>query len=231
MGNEFVMVPREPTPEMLAAAKKSGVIDPRVSGYCYELMVAAAPKHQGEPVALPARKKTTAGLLSDSNTYNLGWNACLDEIAKLGPLYTNPVPTDPAEVDRLAILLRQVQVKHAQERDTLRTQLADTYALLREIHDGTLSGYERYSKIEATLSASAEPSAPAEVDERAEPKPDAWRASINGNWEYFRSYEQALKELRQWQSDYLPEELEEAKADGLYEPEPIYSRAALERKP
>lgn len=30
---EFVMVPREPTAEMLAAAKKSGVIDPRVSGY------------------------------------------------------------------------------------------------------------------------------------------------------------------------------------------------------
>ncbi|MCE1033093.1 hypothetical protein LU645_29700 [Pseudomonas asiatica] len=71
--------------------------------------------------------------------------------------------------------------------------------------------------------------APVERDERAEVKPDAWRVSINGNWEYFRSYEQALKELREWQSDYLPEELEEAKADGLCEPEPVYARAAMER--
>ncbi|MEB3843940.1 hypothetical protein [Pseudomonas guariconensis] len=76
-----------------------------------------------------------------------------------------------------------------------------------------------------------EPSAPVERDERAVIKPDAWRVSINGNWEYFRSYEQALKELREWQSDYLPEEFEEAKADGLCEPEPVYARAALERRP
>ena len=85
--------------------------------------------------------------------------------------------------------------------------------------------------LEKSLYASAEPIAPDEIDERAPIKPDAWRASINGNWEYFRSYKQALEELRQWQSDYLPEEIEEAKADGLYEPDPVYSRAVLERKP
>jgi hypothetical protein len=73
--------------------------------------------------------------------------------------------------------------------------------------------------------------APVERAERAPLKPDAWRAAISGNWEYFRSYEQALKELREWQADYTQEELEEAKADGLCEPEPVYGRATLERKP
>ncbi|WP_372822460.1 hypothetical protein ACCE15_08995 [Pseudomonas parafulva] len=44
---------------------------------------------QGEPVALPAR-------MSDLDRFNNPlkdrWNACLDEIAKLGPLYTHPAP-------------------------------------------------------------------------------------------------------------------------------------------
>ena len=48
----------------------------------------AAAQHQGEPVALPARKEVP----EPSNAYEFrkGWNACLDEIAKLGPLYTRP---------------------------------------------------------------------------------------------------------------------------------------------
>ena len=49
----------------------------------------------GEPVALPERKVVTVGLLSESNSRNKGWNACLDEIAKLGPLYTRPVQGEP----------------------------------------------------------------------------------------------------------------------------------------
>ena len=40
---DTINVPREPTQEMLKAAKGSGVIDPRVSGYCYQLMIEAAP--------------------------------------------------------------------------------------------------------------------------------------------------------------------------------------------
>jgi hypothetical protein len=52
-------------------------------------------------------------------------------------------------------------------------------------------------------------------------KPDAWRVSISGNWEYFRTREQAEKELQAWQADYSPEELEEARADGMCEPEPV----------
>lgn len=38
------------------------------------------------PTALPERKPVTAGLLSESNTHNQGWNACLDATAALnGP--------------------------------------------------------------------------------------------------------------------------------------------------
>ncbi|MGN8259460.1 hypothetical protein ACLEJW_09020 [Pseudomonas sp. SMSB3] len=81
--------------------------------------VAPAEQHQGEPVALPAR-------LPEHRIDSHGWNACLDEIAKLGPLYTR---ADPGEIERLAILLRQTQVKHAQERDALRAQLAECEAM------------------------------------------------------------------------------------------------------
>ncbi|WP_409287489.1 hypothetical protein [Pseudomonas guariconensis] len=60
-------------------------------------------QYQSEPVALPARKRET---LDGGNGYRglgyaEGWNACLDEIAKLGPLYTHPAPVDPGEVERL----------------------------------------------------------------------------------------------------------------------------------
>lgn len=49
-----------------------------------------AQQHHGEPVALPERKQPRPqGDWTSPETYreNLGWNACLDEIAKLGPLY------------------------------------------------------------------------------------------------------------------------------------------------
>jgi hypothetical protein len=42
-------VPVEPTKAMLKAAKLSGVVDPRVSGYCYELMLSEAPAPAVEP--------------------------------------------------------------------------------------------------------------------------------------------------------------------------------------
>lgn len=52
-------------------------------------------EHPGEPVALPSCNAK----LSDSHDwdqgYRGGWRACLDEIAKLGPLYTRPVPGEP----------------------------------------------------------------------------------------------------------------------------------------
>lgn len=89
--------------------------------------------HQGEPVALPAA-------MHPHDFDNLpeahcdGWNACLDEIAKLEPLYTH---ADPGEVARLRDEIERMRErvtpthksligKHAEiikERDALRALL------------------------------------------------------------------------------------------------------------
>lgn len=53
-----------------------------------------AQQHHGEPAALPERHvhEHHGCFLSERQH---GWNACLDEIAKLGPLYTRPVQGEP----------------------------------------------------------------------------------------------------------------------------------------
>ncbi|QMP23966.1 hypothetical protein DDSR119_48 [Pseudomonas phage DDSR119] len=93
--------------------------------------------------------------------HEIAWAA--GRMPKLGAkLYTH---ADPGEVERLAILLRQTQVKHSQERDTLRAQLAERVALLREVIDGktrTQFDGNLMHRILMVLSASAEPSAPVE---------------------------------------------------------------------
>ncbi|ULL06564.1 hypothetical protein JNO42_05980 [Pseudomonas putida] len=192
-------------------------------------------QHQGEPVALPARINMTKLPTEQSSRYHIGerhgWNACLDEIAKLGPLYTRPVQgepvawqdpdndsrmctaehkayalskggapaaalatltrplytrADPAEIERLteqlevanqtiAYAARQAEEKQKVtdalmadakqfrgERDTLRAQLAERDALLRELADAPPAAMEfrLQQKVKAALSASAEPGAP-----------------------------------------------------------------------
>lgn len=137
-----------------------------------------AQHHQGEPVALPARKSQPTELSDvfvDAN--NEGWNACLGEIAKLGPPYTHPAPADAGEVEQLrerVDLLEKYEtdclslVRDAEsERDTLRAQLAERDALLRdalsELENGplTFNRAELRNRLHVVLSASAEPSAPA----------------------------------------------------------------------
>jgi hypothetical protein len=102
-----------------------------------------AEQHQGEPVALPDRKSYEGSFSAHGKGQIMGWNACLDEIAKLGPLYTH---ADAGEVERLRseneALACNLRGKHeltgatyqhlVQERDTLRAQLAERNALLRE---------------------------------------------------------------------------------------------------
>lgn len=82
----------------------------------------------------------------------------------------------------------------------------------------------------ALLRAAMNPSRRVEINERLAPNPSAWRVSICGEWQYFSSYARALKERQDFESDFTEEDLEEARADGLCEPEPIYDRSALERK-
>lgn len=55
------------------------------------ILAKPAEQHQGEPVALPARKQAPGnGKWHCLYPEHLIWNACLDKIAKLGPLYTRP---------------------------------------------------------------------------------------------------------------------------------------------
>lgn len=49
-------------------------------------------KQEVEPVALPERRTLNAHGLTALDSEAEGWNECLDEIAKLGPLYTRPAP-------------------------------------------------------------------------------------------------------------------------------------------
>ena len=207
-----------------------------------ELWNARAEQHKCGPVALPDRKDATQywNLLAIGGAE--GWNACLDEIAKLGPLYGRPVQgepvarvevgpdrnacltitdndwlralkgramhqvvplyphADPAEVDRLRETLELVREQRdnelrtnsslERERDALRSQLdelteafsesqeevvkrgkmlAEAQALIQEAANIAMftlpSGWH---KRRAALSATAEPSAPVEIDERAE---------------------------------------------------------------
>ena len=120
-----------------------------------------AEQHQGEPVVLPARKRE----FTDSGTallQNLSWNACLDEIAKLGPLYTH---ADPGEVGRLRGIIRMHEKTVQEQADHLaymRAQLAERDALLREwleLHRRQQQPVTLHERTEAALSASAEPTA------------------------------------------------------------------------
>ena len=70
------VVPREPTPEMHAAAQECVLGRPgKVLEHAYAAMIAAAP-----PV--PAFELPERDYIQDSTqpTYEQGWNACLDEI-------------------------------------------------------------------------------------------------------------------------------------------------------
>ena len=162
-----------------------------------DAVVRADGQHQGEPVALPARKDQTQGWAVPGGVAKAdGWNECLDEIAKLGPLFSRPaqgepvaylitppgcaaalihavdltyrtehaVPlythADPAEVERLRDENRRLHeagefldgVNQGIE-DTLRAQLAERDALLRDLDDAwnSYDGRDRFGKLMARV--------------------------------------------------------------------------------
>lgn len=150
---EMVLVPRELTPEMRQAYEAHSLAPVgSISKTGYLAMLDAAPsRHQGKPVALPNRipVATTPGAYTQRG-HDIGWNACLDEIAKLGPLFTH---ADPGEVERLrkdAVTQKAVadeawaEVEKCrnnsktitQQVDTLRAQLAELDALLPTLDQG-----------------------------------------------------------------------------------------------
>lgn len=114
-----------------------------------------AEKNLGEPVELPNRKLHVHQGLSHTDAKVDGWNACLDEIAKLGPLYTH---ADPSDIR----VTRQALESLKGEANDLRAQLADRDALLKEVLIKTDKWMlpDLYERIRLSLkAASAEPSA------------------------------------------------------------------------
>lgn len=109
-----------------------------------------AEQHQAEPVVLPARlpQRLPQGRNLPKG-YAEAWNACLDEVAKLGPLYPY---ADPAyrEVWEKARSLQS-------EMDDLQAQLADRDVLLARTE--RFVPYALASEIAKVISASAEPNA------------------------------------------------------------------------
>lgn len=228
-------------------------------------MVLAKPaqQHQVEPVALPARKNPSAYPLPMDAARGYGWNACLDEIAKLGPLYAHPAPvrgepvawcqphwsgkyadycwgperpnspcpelwkplythTDPAEVERLRermLACEEIAENNAKACAEALTKLAEAHALLREVLVGLWPSTPLAIKVNAALSASAEPSASVEIDERAEFE----------KWYLAEYYEEDAQCGLEW--------LSTEPCGGYHYSEPArhwkvwQARAALERKP
>lgn len=198
-------------------------------------MTCAAPaeKHRGEPVAWmdPRSPQMHATISNEVKQHNVKFGGAPASAINgyTVPLYTH---ADPGDLERCEARLHEVASLCAtveQERDTLRAQLAEAHALLRDIEltmdaqeDSVSLGYDIEMRMATILrpSASAEPSAPVEIDERQEFE-SAWSARIErlrirerGN-EFYRVQP---NDLYRWNNVQDAWELWQA-------------RAALERKP
>ncbi|MCZ9636832.1 hypothetical protein [Pseudomonas putida] len=92
---EMVSVPRQQLQAWQERFSKSQMF--QQSTEIQAALAQQSPQPQAEPVALPERQPITAHGLTALDSEAEGWNACLDEIAKLGPLYTRPAPVGEQE--------------------------------------------------------------------------------------------------------------------------------------
>lgn len=130
---EFVMVPRGLL-ERLDLGKNTAVAMAALTEL-RALLSQPAQQHPGGPggpVALPERRDPlfVVGSAYDDGLC-VGFNECLDEIAKLGPLYPH---ADPGEVDQLSQVIRDLNDERDEigaEVGRLRAQAAD----LKRRHD------------------------------------------------------------------------------------------------
>jgi len=134
------------------------------AGFRYTAGLPPAEQHQGEPVAW----RVGSQIFQQEHLAKIHSGGVSKPVE---PLYPH---ADPAEVERLRTeLALKVQTQNC---DTLRAKLAKWDLLLRGIADhcnGCVMPTEQLlrewgSSIDAALSASAEPTAPVERDERAE---------------------------------------------------------------
>ena len=138
-------------------------------------------QHQGEPVAWQVRSKTNrpesqwtpwkecCEMTRAMHSHEVGRFNQFGIMREMRPLYTH---ADPGDLERCEARLHEVASLCAtveQERDTLRAQLAEAHALLRDIEltmdaqeDSVSLGYDIEMRMATILrpSASAEPSAP-----------------------------------------------------------------------
>lgn len=117
-------------------------------------------QHQGEPVALPERRD-----INQADEFKRGiahgFNACLVEITKLGPLYTH---ADPSEVR----VTKQALESLKGEANDLRAQLAERDALLDRVVDHAEVGRLREDLRLVTLARDAFDKRASDLQRRAE---------------------------------------------------------------
>lgn len=150
-GKEMASVPRELLVRWLMDFGRTHAALIELKEDTRAILAQSADQPQSEPVVLPARKGTHLRYDTLMPTFSKGWNACLDELAKLGTLYTHQAPADPGEVERM--------------RASAEPRCPDGSDCCIDGHSTWCPNHPRNS---AALSASAEPSAPVERDERAD---------------------------------------------------------------
>jgi len=90
--NDMVMVPVDLMESAIDAFGSIGMHDEL--DQLNEILNAPTDQNHGEPVALPMRMDEMAADWKEDPKAH-GWNACLDEIAKLGPMYSRPTQGEP----------------------------------------------------------------------------------------------------------------------------------------
>lgn len=159
---KMVMVPRERLEDVLSVdvARTVSALDSFRA-----ILDQSAKQHQGDAIGTLVRDYNERIVFTP-----IGDPHIIDDMK----VYAN---ADPGEVERLRYELAELQHlkeyvtqplrDRCAERDTLRAQLAEAHALLREVLVGLWPSTPLAIKINAALSASAEPNAPVERDEQA----------------------------------------------------------------
>ncbi|MDZ5601700.1 hypothetical protein SJI00_02765 [Pseudomonas sp. RP23018S] len=273
----MVSVPRD----LLERATNNKYIDKeRISIHSHEalfvirgMLAQPSQQHQGEPVALPARRQWNGLGNTADNLKASAWNACLDKIAELGPLYTHADPAGPASLAvpeecphiivfddhdradehfsgagaRPAALRRFEQISQSwnahlfvrvarnsrddrypsatvadpAEVERLRARLAERDALLQKVLGHLKAGKPGEAQVALfnDLSASAEPSAPVEIDEMRDLLKSmtcSYRSAVQAGYDRITGLGGECDSVEKMLSDY---------------PDYARARAALERKP
>lgn len=114
------------------------------------ITIRPAEQHQGETVVLPERKGRHLRYDTLMPTLWKGWNACLDEIAKLGPLYPRPVQGEPVvpghRLDALDALVADGDPQS--DANVSNANVAELIRAVRTLQARTITGPAEPSEVE-----------------------------------------------------------------------------------